>query len=999
MSPPIDDSVERERLIRALGGQIFDRMKDASGPSILSRDYWTGRMMEWAMRDPSFKTEIFRFVDVFPALDGPDEIASHVQQYFCRPEQDFPAWIQMGLGQVAPGSLVARAAAHQIEKNMRATARMFVAGESINEAKRYLRTARKKRRLAFTFDLLGEATVSEAEADVYLDRYLALLDEAVQETATYDDDALPDAGEYGTLPRAQISVKVTSLSSKIIHADSEGSVARVMRRLRPLALRVKNHGAGMTLDMETYATKDLTLEVFRTLMRDPEFANYPHFGCVLQAYLRDTDRDCAELLAWARTQGVRFHIRLVKGAYWDMEVVHAQEHGWPIPVYTTKSDTDAAYERCARMLVQEPCIMPAFASHNVRSIAASLIDARAANRDPRALEVQTLYGMAQEMKGALVELGVRVREYIPIGEAIPGMAYLVRRLLENTSNEGFITRHESQKLNRDELLMPPATVEGATPLCSPRADFENTPLLDFTRSDVRTRAQQSLAEVRRALPFVVYPQICGEPRDGATSWNVFNPARTSELVATTHGTRTEDLELALQASFSAFGAWSRRPVSERAACLRRLADLLERDRYFLAALLTIEVGKNRVEADAEVAEAIDFCRFYADGAERLQGVDRRLGHYPGERNTMSYRGLGPGVVIAPWNFPLAILCGMTVASLVTGNAALMKPAESASAIASELFRRMQEAGFPSDVVHLLPAVGSELGPHLTRDARVRWMAFTGSWGVGMHLQRAGILEADGYFGPKRVIAEMGGKNAIIVDSDADLDEAVAIVLHSAFGYQGQKCSACSRVIVVGSAATRFEQRLADALLSLPIGDPSDPSATYGPMIDGDALERVQDAVATAERDGRIVACIDPQRADGHYAPFCVVADLPWDHPLCQQEIFGPLLVMLRAETFEEAVQVANATPFALTGGVVSRSPHNLAYAREHFDVGNLYINRPCTGALVYRHPFGGFRNSGVGFKAGGPDYLLQFVQARAVAENMVRRGFAPEEDTSSAGRA
>jgi RHH-type proline utilization regulon transcriptional repressor/proline dehydrogenase/delta 1-pyrroline-5-carboxylate dehydrogenase len=409
----------------------------------------------------------------------------------------------------------------------------------------------------------------------------------------------------------------------------------------------------------------------------------------------------------------------------------------------------------------------------------------------------------------------------------------------------------------------------------------------------------------------------------------------------------------------------------------------------LSALIVLESGKPWAEADADLAEAIDFCAYYADEMTRL-GTSERTMEILGEDNQYFYQARGVAVVIAPWNFPLAIACGMAVAALVAGNAVILKPAEQTSVIASELAKILLAAGIPGNIFAFLPGIGEEVGPVLTDSPDIDLICFTGSKSVGLQIiQKAATVHPE-QRSVKRVIAEMGGKNAIIVDDDADLDEAVKGVLHSAFGYAGQKCSACSRCIVVGSAYETFMARLVEASKDLIVGPSSDPATFLPPVIDQEAQTRILNLIEQYSRQCK-VAFKGTTPNTGYFVPITIFRDVPTESQLWQEEIFGPVLACRRAESFEEALSIANASRYALTGGVFSRSPSHLERARRSFKVGNLYLNRKITGALVCRQPFGGFKMSGVGSKAGGKDYLLQFLEPRTVTENTMRRGFAPEQ--------
>jgi RHH-type proline utilization regulon transcriptional repressor/proline dehydrogenase/delta 1-pyrroline-5-carboxylate dehydrogenase len=419
---------------------------------------------------------------------------------------------------------------------------------------------------------------------------------------------------------------------------------------------------------------------------------------------------------------------------------------------------------------------------------------------------------------------------------------------------------------------------------------------------------------------------------------------------------------------------------------------MRNQRFDLAAWIVYEAGKPWAEADADVAEAIDFCMYYADQMRRLD-EPRKCDHL-GEENTYFYRPRGVAVVIAPWNFPLAILTGMTVAALVTGNTVVMKPAEQSSLIAAQLMKIVHDAGLPDGVINFLPGVGEEIGPELVGSPDVDIIAFTGSKQVGLSINELASKTDDRQSSVKRIIAEMGGKNAIIIDDDADLDEAVAGTIKSAFGYAGQKCSACSRVIVLEKVYNQFVDRLIAAAGSLKVGPAEDPGVFYGPVIDKDAFDKIQDyiEIGREEAELKLAGTVPTDGGSGWFIGPHIFVGVEPDARIAQEEIFGPVLAVIKADDLDHAIEIANGTPYGLTGGLYSRSPKNLKKARDRFLVGNLYLNREITGALVERQPFGGFRMSGIGSKAGGPDYLLQFLVPFNVTENTMRHGFAPEPD-------
>ncbi|MBC8104756.1 MAG: L-glutamate gamma-semialdehyde dehydrogenase, partial [Cytophagales bacterium] len=473
---------------------------------------------------------------------------------------------------------------------------------------------------------------------------------------------------------------------------------------------------------------------------------------------------------------------------------------------------------------------------------------------------------------------------------------------------------------------------------------------------------------------------------------------TNRVASRTFFATVEQAERAVAAAHGAFPAWRDTPVDERTALLNRVADEFQRRRFEIAAWQVFEAGKPWREADADVAETIDFCRFYAAEMERLSRPRQR--NIPGEWNEYFYDARGPAVIIAPWNFPLAILTGMAVAAIVAGNPVVLKPSEQASRVGYFLQQALEAAGIPAGVANFLPGDGEKIGPVLVSDPRTALIAFTGSKAVGLAIIEGAGVVRPGQREIKRVIAEMGGKNAVIVDEDADLDEAVLGVLASTVGFSGQKCSASSRVLVVGSAYAPFCTRLAEAVRSIRIGPAEDPATTLGPVVDAASQERILRYIEIGKAEGRLLAQVpvpDGWAQRGYYVPAAVFADCPAEGRLCQEEIFGPVLAVLRVRDLDEALSIADNTLYALTGGLYSRSPKNIERVRREFRVGNLYINRKITGAVVDRQPFGGARLSGIGSKAGGPDYLLQFLVPRTITESVMRRGFAPSVEMSGEG--
>jgi len=519
-----------------------------------------------------------------------------------------------------------------------------------------------------------------------------------------------------------------------------------------------------------------------------------------------------------------------------------------------------------------------------------------------------------------------------------------------------------------------------TPMLPP---FANQPVLELRRAAVRAQLSDALARIDRQLPISVPVRIGSETRGGEELVST-DPGEPERVVARAARADADDVAAAVAEARRGLRAWRAIGAAERAGALIGAAAWLRERRLELAALQVRECAKPWPEADADVCEAIDFLEYYARGAIELE-AGRELLQLPGERNELRYVPRGVVAVISPWNFPLAIPCGMTAAALASGNAVVLKPAEQSPALAHRLVQALAAGGVPPAAVGLLPGEG-DAGAALVRHPDVNAIAFTGSLPVGLEIVRAAARTAPGQRHFKPVIAELGGKNCVIVAADADLDDAVPAIVASAFTYAGQKCSAASRVIVHEAIADQLLHRLAGAVAVLVVGQAEQLSTEVPPVIERAAQERVNRYAELAAADGRIIARVAPVPDRGWFCAPTVVSELPADSPVLQEEVFGPLLAVQRVRDLEQACDLVDGLPFALTGGLFARDPGTVRYVRERTPVGNLYVNRAITGAMVARQPFGGNRLSGTGTQAGGPDYLLQFVEPRAVSENTMRHG-------------
>src|SRR5437016_2401094 len=598
----------------------------------------------------------------------------------------------------------------------------------------------------------------------------------------------------------------------------------------------------------------------------------------------------------------------------------------------------------------------------------------------------------------------RVREYCPVGELLPGMAYLVRLLLENTSNEGFLRAKFAENVPAKELLRDPKELikapvariagsnqkNGASLRAAAGDIFRNAPLVSFIYKDSQDKMESALREVRKRLG-EKHPLYIG----GEKIWTdhltpSVNPAEPSEIVGYGTEAGVDEAERAVKAARAAFEKWRWTPFEERAQLLERAADIMERRRYELSAVEVFEVGKAWSEADGDIREAIDFCTFYAQQMRRL-GRPKLTQQVSGEESYHHYWPSGVAFGIAPWNFPIAILCGMASAGVVTGNTVIMKPSEQSIVCGVMLMQVFEEAGVPPGVLNFLSGHGSVIGAHLVDHKDVDLIAFTGSREVGLKIWESAGITRPGQRELKRVICEMGGKNAMIVDSDADVGEAVGYSIYSAFGYQGQKCSALSRLILLQDNYDRVMERLIPAAASLRVGNPEEPGNMVGPVIDEAAYRRSLDYIEVGKSEATLAYQAKEIPPHGYFIPPTIFTNVKPNMRIAREEIFGPVLSVLKVRDLDEALEVANGTDYALTAGFFSRSPANIERAKAEIVAGNVYINRSCTGAVVGRHPFGGFKMSGGGTKAGGEDYLLNFIVPRVVTENITRHGFAPEQ--------
>lgn len=966
-----------EKLIFQKGSELLGKSQ-SQGAVFFKQNWWYKKMLSWTMSNTKLKTSLFRFIDVLPSLSSDRQFLSHFNEYFKNQEMSF---ITSGLGKVAPSLMV-----KNIKQQISQVAKMFITGSNSKEALKII-SKNWENNLAFSMDILGEATLSEKEAENYFKQYFELMDSLSAGQQSWSKKPILQEDSFGAIPSVNISVKASSLFSQIKTEAWEYSKEQIKNKLRPLFQKAVKDFVFINLDMEQYDHKDLFLEIFKELIMEEDLKNYPHFGVVIQAYLKDSLKDLQDLSRFVRQRGQMITVRLVKGAYWDTEVLLARQKNWPIPVWMNKEETDANFEACIQWLFENPeGIKLALGSHNIRSIACAL--AWKELKPKLQLEFQVLYGMGEALAECLKEQGYCVRFYCTVGELIPGMSYLVRRLLENSANQSFILNSFIQNKSPEELLAPPHKIAVKKDIPSSQKSFMNHPLLDFSKKQNRENFQKALSDWEKKFPVEVPLLLEGKEVQSSQTFERENPSQTEQIISRSFLAQKEQAQQALDYTSSFFKEWKHSSPQARISSAKKLAELMKEKEFELSALQVFEVGKTWAEAQADVAEAIDFCIYYAQSYEQLIQA-KKTDEVSGEDSFSHFEAIGPTAVIAPWNFPLAILTGMTIAPLLCGNTVLIKPAEQSPLTAFQMAKLLLASGFPKQSFAFLPGKGEEIGAYLVQHPKVSIISFTGSFEVGSQIIKQSGQIAENQKDIKKCIVEMGGKNAIVIDNSADLDEAIDGVLTSAFAFQGQKCSACSRVIVLEDIYENFMKRFVPAVESLVIAQAKDPSTSLGPLIDENSFKRIKKFTEQEKSHKLFKSSFEPAGSSWLCPPIVYLADSS-QSSLMQEELFAPVLAVFKVKDLDEAIEQTNNTRYGLTSAFYSRHPGHIEKFKSLVETGNLYINRNCTGALVKRHPFGGRKMSGLGSKTGGPEYLQQFLHTKIVTENNMRRGFAPE---------
>jgi RHH-type proline utilization regulon transcriptional repressor/proline dehydrogenase/delta 1-pyrroline-5-carboxylate dehydrogenase len=840
---------------------------------------------------------------------------------------------------------------------MRMLGRQFVTGETIDLAVSNGR-AREARGYCFSYDMLGEAAMTSEDADRYFQDYINAI------------HAIGRASNgLGVYQASGISVKLSAIHPRYSRAQHARVMAELLPRLKILFVLAKKYSIGITLDAEETERLELSLDLLEGLARDPDLAGFEGIGIVVQAYQKRCPAVIDYLVELGRETGHRFMVRLVKGAYWDAEIKRAQVDGMSgYPVYTRKVYSDVSYLACAKkLLLAQDAIFPQFATHNAYSLAA--VFALGQGLD---YEFQCLHGMGETLYDQIVgaqHTGRRCRIYAPVGSHQTLLPYLVRRLLENGANSSFVNRIVDESVPVDLLVADPlaqaAALDGVAhdklplPVALYGEGRRNSIGLDLSSEQELAQLQQGLM-ASEAQSWLACPLLADGDRPAGRAREIRNPADRRDLVGRVIDAGVEEASQALAFALAAAPEWAATPVIERAACLKRTADLLEQNRETLMGLAVREAGKTLSNAIAEVREAVDFCRYYAAQIERE--FDNRL-QIP----------LGPVVCISPWNFPLAIFLGEVSAALAAGNPVLAKPAEQTSLIAAYAVQLMHQAGVPRAVLQLLPGRGETVGAALVADARVRGVVFTGSTEVAHQIERSLALRG----GNVPLIAETGGQNAMIVDSSALPEQVVADVLNSAFDSAGQRCSALRVLYLQNEIADKILSMIRGAMDLLQLGNPAQLSCDVGPVIDEEARDKLLQHIATLKPLARSCHQLPLQDSSEHgcfVAPTLLEID---SLDQLSQEVFGPVLHVCRfaSEQLPQVVAEINRSGFGLTHGIHSRIDSTIDFVVSKVKAGNVYVNRNIVGAVVGVQPFGGEGKSGTGPKAGGPFYLYRLTQS------------------------
>jgi len=886
------------------------------------------------------------------------------------------------------GKLVNRAGEPVVRTAMRQAMRImghqFVMGRTIGEALR--RSAKGANNgYRYSFDMLGEAALTSADAQRYMDAYHAGVTEIGAGPLQFADDIFAAPG---------VSVKLSALHPRFSFTQQDRVLSELVPKVTELAIHAKEHGIGLTIDSEEADRLELTLELFDRVYRDAGLSGYEGFGLAVPTYQRRAREVFRYLVDLSNEVGRRIPVRLVKGAYWDAEIKHAQEHGLAsYPVFTRKAHSDVSYLACARQALDAgEALYLQFATHNAHTLA-SVIHFAGSRRD---YEFQRLHGMGEELYAEVINperFNRPCRVYAPVGSHEDLLPYLVRRLLENGSNTSFVNRIVDETIAVEDIVADPIITTREHD-CQPHSKIDapadlyqpersNSKGINLADRNVSTRLLAEM-QVVRDKQYAAHPIVGGQAMAGDEMPSV-NPADNSHVIGICQQAKPEHVDAALDLAVAGQKAWDRTPANERGAILNRAADLFEENAAELMALIVSEGGRIIPDSISELREAVDFLRYYAARASELFGEPTVMPGPTGERNVHGLRGRGVFVCISPWNFPLAIFAGQVSAALAAGNAVLAKPAAPTPVLAFRAIQLLHEAGVPPDVLHFLPGPGRTIGARAIADPRLAGVALTGSTETARVINQT-LANREGPIGV--LIAETGGQNAMFVDSTALPHQVVIDSLYSAFNSGGQRCSALRLLCVQDDIASKVEDLLIGHMEELSIGDPALLSTDVAPIIDDSARSSLVSHIERMSKEQNILhRCTldDTTSAGTFFAPTLVEID---SIDALTEEVFGPVLHVLRfkARDLEKTIDAVNGTGFGLTMGLHSRIDSRAKALALRSGAGNLYVNRNMIGAVVGVQPFGGRGLSGTGPKAGGPHYLPRFGTEYTVSTNLAAVG-------------
>lgn len=859
----------------------------------------------------------------------------------------------------------------------------FIIGDALPSSLENSKKAIKKG-FRFSYDILGESSRTQKQADYYYNEYIKAI-ESIGATSNV-------GGDFFELPN--LSVKLTALHPKVMLRKEEQVMTELYPKLAHLAKLCQQKNITLSFDAEESYRQDIYLKILTKLVLDVQFANFEGIGFVIQGYQKRAFYIIDYLIELANTSGKKIPLRLVKGAYWDSEIKHAQENGLAgYPVFTKKEFTDVSYLACANKILAADCFYPQFATHNAQTMCA-IIELS----NGKKFEFQKLQGMGNELHDLIVSQGFASRIYAPVGKYEDLLAYLMRRLLENGANSSFVNMLSNKDIANDDIVSNPIEIslkslEKKDSIQLPENIYlplrKNSRGMEMGFTKHYNTAEKSIQLYTNSF-YKTGSIIDGyEMLESEKIQTISSPANFDDMIGTVAFCTPQDLKLALDVAHNYFDTWNETSVFERAEILEKIAQALEDNKDEIFSLLIREAGKNIDDAIAEVREAIDFAYYYASEAKRLCGSPIIMPSYTGEKNELHLSGKGVFVCVSPWNFPLAIFCGQIFAALATGNTVITKPAQHTSIIAHYTIKLMHECGVPDQALQLVVTDGKSLSNHLLSDPRVTGVCFTGSTDTAQRINRT-LAARDGAIGT--LIAETGGQNAMIIDNSALLEQAADNIINSAFGSAGQRCSALRVAFIQQEIYQPLLDLLTGAMNELKIGNPHDLTNDIGPVISKTAADELlaHTKLIQSEQQAKLLAT-HKQKSDSslqngsYFVPYIIAVNHIND---IKKENFGPILHVIPFElkNLDQVINDINNTGFGLTFGLQTRIQSRIDYIASKVKAGNFYANRTMIGAHVGTHPFGGENLSGTGFKAGGPHYLLKFLNERTKTVNTTAIG-------------